>query len=96
MLFNDRLGSLNQPPGEPAGDTRTFSAVSAYSIDSSTMTAREAWYYEAGQRIYPSVCSSALQTADQSLLIDYAIANNVTEALIVGLVPNHHVVFEFE
>ena len=41
MLFNDGLGSLNQPASEPAGQTRTYSAVSAYSIDQASMTATE-------------------------------------------------------
>src|SRR4029077_11527523 len=31
MLFNDGAGSFNQPAGAPAGDTRTYSTVSAYS-----------------------------------------------------------------
>lgn len=96
MLFNDGLGSLNEPAGEPAGQSRTYSAVSAYSIDPQSMSAREVWRYDAGQMIYSSICSSAYESPDESLLVDYAVADNLTEALLVGLDPNHNVVFEFE
>jgi arylsulfate sulfotransferase len=95
MLFNDGLGSLNQPAGEPAGLTRSYSAVSAYSIDPTSMTAQEVWHYDAGQTIYSDVCSSAYELPDGSLLVDYAVADAGTEALLVGLDPNHNVVFEF-
>lgn len=95
MLFNDGLGSLNQPAGQPAGISRSYSAVSRYSIDPSTMTAQEVWRYDAGQMIYSAVCSSAYE-AQQSLLVDYAYASGGTEALLVGLDANQNVAFEFE
>ena len=60
------------------------------------MTAREVWDYDAGQAIYSSICSSAYEAADQSILVDYAVANNGTAALLVGLDSAHNVVFEFE
>jgi arylsulfate sulfotransferase len=96
MLFNDGLGSINQPSGEPAGQTRTYSAVSAYSIDEPSMTATDAWDYDAGKTIYSEICSSAYEAANQSILVDYAVADNNTEALLVGLGSSHNVVFEFE
>ena len=96
MLFNDGLGSLNEPAGEPAGISRTYSAVSAYSIDPSTMTAEEAWRYDAGQMIYSQICSSAYEASEKSILVDYAVADDETKALLVGLDANHNVVFEFE
>jgi len=97
MLFNDGLGSLNQPAGAPAGETRTYSAVSAYSIDEQSMTAKNMWNYRDGEKIFSSVCSSAYQAAtDKSLLIDYAVADNATQALLVGLDSSHNVAFEFE
>jgi arylsulfate sulfotransferase len=96
MLFNDGLGSLNQPAGEPAGQTRTYSAVSAYSIDQASMTATEVWDYDAGQTIFAPICSSAYEATDRSILVDYATANNLTEALLVGLDSSHNVVFEFK
>ena len=96
MLFNDGLGSTNQPAGEPAGQTRTYSAVSAYSIDPQSMTAQNVWNYDAGQTIYSPICSSAYQSSDGSLLVDYAVADDETEALLVGLDANQNKVFEFQ
>jgi hypothetical protein len=54
------------------------------------------WNYEAGQAIFSSVCSSAYQTSDQSMLVDYATADNITKAILVGLDPNQNVAFEYE
>ena len=96
MLFNDGLGSVNQPAGEPAGETRTYSAVSVYSIDPSAMTAQEVWRYDAGQTIFSAYCSSTYELPDGSVLVDYAMANNATQALLVGLDSSHKVVFDFE
>ena len=96
MLFNDGLNSANQPAGAPAGESRTYSAVSAYSIDEKSMTAQNMWNYDAGQTIFSAVCSSAYSAPDKSILVDYAVANKGTQALLVGLDANHSVVFEFE
>lgn len=95
LLFNDGLGSLNQPAGAPAGQSRTYSAVSAYAIDPTTLTAREVWRFDAGRTIYSSICSSAYELPDKSVLVDYATADDMTEALLVGLDPDHNVVFDF-
>jgi hypothetical protein len=95
MLFNDGTGSVNEPPGAPAGETRYFSAVSAYSIDAQARSATEVWDYDAGRQIFSAICSSAYEAGDQSLLIDYAFAHNGTQALLVGLDPHHNTVFEF-
>ena len=51
MVFNDGYGSLNQPVGEPAGLSRTYSEVSAYSVNTSDMTAHEIWGFDYGQSI---------------------------------------------
>ncbi|HEV2270589.1 MAG TPA: aryl-sulfate sulfotransferase [Steroidobacteraceae bacterium] len=96
MVFNDGLGSFNQPAGQSAGQSRTYSAVSAYSIDPQSMTATDVWDYDADQTIYSDVCSSAYESSDKSLLVDYAVADNQTEAILVGLDPNHNKVFEFQ
>ena len=60
------------------------------------MTAQNVWNYDAGQTIFSSVCSSAYEASDKSLLVDYATADNITEAILVGLDPNQNVVFQFE
>lgn len=97
MLFNDGLGSENQPAGAPTGQSRTYSAVSAYTINAAAMTAENTWNFDYGQSIYSSVCSSAYEAASsQSLLVDYAVADIDTQARLVGLDPNHNVVFDFQ
>jgi arylsulfate sulfotransferase len=96
LLFNDGLGSANQPAGEPAGVTRTYSSVDAYSINKANLTAVQAWGFDFGQSVFSSVCSSAYEGAAKSVLVDYATADNITKALIVGLDANHTVQFEFE
>jgi hypothetical protein len=96
MLFNDGEGSYYEPPNQSAGQTRTYSAVSAYAINEASMTAQEVWDYDAGQTIFSTLCSSAYQTADQSLLVDYAYADSGTMAILVGLNAAHETVFYFE
>jgi arylsulfate sulfotransferase len=97
MLFNDGLGSINEPEGAPAGQNRAYSAVSAYTIDAAAMTAQNTWNFDYGQSIYSSVCSSAYEAASsQSILVDYAVADNGTEARLVGLDPSQNVVFDFQ
>lgn len=96
MLFNDGLGSVNQPAGAPAGETRPYSAVSAYSIDEKSMTTQNTWNYDAGQTIFSAICSSAYAAPNRSILVDYAVADDDTQALLVGLDSNHSVVFKFE
>ena len=96
MLFNDGAASFNMPPGAPAGDSRTYSAVSAYSIDANTLTAQEVWRFDYGQSIYSDICSGAYEAAGKSVLVDYAAAVNRTQARLVGLDSNHNVVFDFQ
>ena len=96
LLFNDGTASTNQPAGAPAGVSRTYSAVSAYSINPVAGTAQEAWRFDYGQSIDSAYCSSAYETSEGSLLVDYAMASNGAAARLVGLDPLHNVVFDFE
>jgi arylsulfate sulfotransferase len=96
MIFNDGLGSANQPAGAPAGESRTYSAVSAYSIDKNSLTAQEAWDFDYGQTIYSEICSSAYEAPGKTYLVDYAVADNLTHARLVGLDSNRNVVFDFQ
>ena len=96
MLFNDGLGSIHAPPGESPGESRTFSAVSVYAIDSTSQTAAERWRFDYGQSIYSPICSSAYRTADGSVLISYATADGSTHARLVGLDPQQAVVFDLQ
>jgi hypothetical protein len=95
MLFNDGAPSLNMPVGAPAGASRSYSTVSAYSIDTKAMTATEVWDFDYGQSIASPYCSSAYDAGDGSLLVDYALAAGGTTARLVGLDPKHQVVFDF-
>lgn len=95
MLFNDGAPSDHMPAGAPAGTGRAYAAVSAYSIDSATMTATEAWDFDYGESISSPYCSSAYDAGDGSVLVDYALAAGSTTARLVGLDPSHQVVFDF-
>jgi hypothetical protein len=95
MIFNDGAPSFSQPPGAPIGESRTYSAVSAYSIDVASGTAQEVWRFDYGQSIYSYVCSSVYEASGKSLLIDYATADNATQVRLVGLDGTHNVVFDF-
>ncbi len=97
LLFNNGMGSANQPAGAPRGETRSYSAVSAYAIDAASRSARETWRFDYGQSIFSAFCSSAYQAAvGDSLLLSYAVADNATHARLVGLDPGRRVVFDFE
>jgi hypothetical protein len=96
MVFNDGAPSFNTPPGQPVGESRSYSAVSAYQIDPATLTAREAWSFDYDQTILSTICSSVYDAGDRSLLVDYAVASGMTKARLVGLDPAHEVVFDFE
>ena len=96
MLFNNGYGSFWQPAGAPAGQSLTYSAVSAYRIDEASMTATEAMRFENGTSIYSAVCSSVYEAEGRSLLINYAWADNGAHTRLVGLNPAHEVVFDFQ
>jgi hypothetical protein len=95
LLFNDGLNSAHQPPGAPAGELRPWSEVSSYRIDDAAMTATEAWGFDYGKTVYSPICSSARELPDGSVLVDYAAAEGITAAYLVGLDANHTVVFDF-
>ena len=96
MIFNDGLGSLSQPSGASPGITRTYSAVSAYSIDATTMTAHEVWDFDYGQSIYSPICGSSYEASGKTYLVDFPTAANRTQTRLVGLDPNLNVVFDFQ
>lgn len=96
MVFNDGYGSLNPAPGGSAGVTRTYSAVSAYSVNGSAMTAHEEWNFDYGQSIYSPICSSSYEAPGKTYLVDFATADNNTKARLIGLDSDHNVAFDFE
>jgi arylsulfate sulfotransferase len=96
MVFNDGDGSADQPAGQSPGITRTYSAVSAYTFDTASMTATDVFDFDYGQTLYSAVCSSAYEAQSHSILVDYAVAANSTETRMVGLNAAHDVVFDFQ
>jgi arylsulfate sulfotransferase len=95
MVFNDGYPSTNQPAGEPAGEARTYSAISAYSVDAAAGAAQEVWRFDYGRALYSPFCSSVYEATSGSLLVDFAMADNQTQARLVGLDAAHNVVFDF-
>jgi arylsulfate sulfotransferase len=95
LLFNAGTPSEHQPTGAPRGESRPYSAVSAYRIDAATMTATEVWRFDYDQSLYSDHCSSAYE-AGQSILVTYARANARLHARLVGLNSQHEVVFDFQ
>ena len=96
MVFNNGLGSVNQPSGEPAGLSRSYSEVSAYSVNTAAMTAQNVWNFNYGQSIYSPICGSSYEAPGNTYLVDYATADNEAEARLVGLDANQNVVFDFQ
>jgi hypothetical protein len=96
MVMNDGFGSYNQPSGEPAGISRSYSEVSTYSVNTATMMAQNVWNFNYGESIYSSICGSSYESPGNSYLVDFAYADGGTEARLVGLDSNHNVVFDFQ
>ncbi len=95
MVFNDGDASLNEPSGEPRGLNRTYSEVSAYSINTSTMTAQNVWNFDDGKTILSTICGSSYESGN-SYLVDFATADAAKEARLIGLDSNKNVVFDFQ
>ena len=96
MVFNDGFNSLNQPAGAPTGENRTYSAVSAYSIDSVNRNAQEEWRFDYGQSVFSPICGSSYEASGGTYLVDFATADDLTHARLVGLDSGHNVVFDFQ
>ena len=97
MIINDGQGSLNQPAGEPAGQTRSYTAVSVYSIDAAAGTATQTWEFDYNQSLFSPICGSAYEApAGASVLVDFATADNDTTARLVGVDANQNVIFDFQ
>jgi hypothetical protein len=96
MVFNDGLGSANEPPGEPGGISRSYSEVNAYAVNRTTMTVRQVWSFNYGQSIFSPICGSSYEAPGKTYLVDFATADNLAHARLVGLDSNHNVVFDFQ
>lgn len=96
LLFNNGLGSLQNPAGTPAGLSRTFSAASKYAINETAKSASEIWTFENQQQIYSDVCSSVYESGVNTYLVNYAVAFNRTRAKLVGVDASGNIAFDFE
>jgi hypothetical protein len=96
LMFNNGLGSVNQPAESAAGESRAYSTASAYTIDPIGMKARETWQFDHDKSVLSDICSSVSQAADGSLLLSYAAAANRTSARIVAVNAAHQTVFDYE
>lgn len=95
LLFNNEMGSVNQPPGAPVGTTVPYSTVESYAIDEVARTATESWRFDNGEALKSRICSSAREMPDGSVLVDFAAADDDTSAYLLGLDAGHDVVFDF-
>ena len=64
-------------------------------MNTATMTARNVWNFNYGQSIFSPICGSSYESGN-SYLVDFATADNVQEARLVGLDANQNVVFDFQ
>lgn len=95
LLFNNGLGSLNQPPAAPRGATRTYSTPSRYAIDEQARSARETWTYEGNRELYSDICSSVYEGAPGNYLMAYSVAYQRTSARLLGVDEGGKVAFDF-
>lgn len=96
MLFDNGLASTNQPAGVPIGESRTYSAVSAFAIDAANRSARPVWRFEYGRSILSDICSSASETRSGAYLVSYAAADSRRAMRLVGLDAERQVVFDLQ
>jgi hypothetical protein len=92
MMFDDGEVSYFQ---QPAGVSRSYSAGRIYSIDTSTMTAREVFTY-APEDKRSAICGSFYEGAPGNYLIDYAVQNNYATTEIQGIGGSKKVVFDLQ
>jgi arylsulfate sulfotransferase len=97
QVFNNGQPSVNQPPGQPAGEGRSYSAVSVYAINQAGTAATEIRRFDYGRSIMSPFCSSAYATGVAgSLLIDYAVADNGKHARLVVIDGQQQVLFDLQ
>lgn len=86
MLFNNGQASNNQPPNEPVGQQRSFSAVSIYAIDEQARLATEVQRFVHPEQTFSAFCSSASQTTSGgAMFVDYANAGGGASMRLVGV-----------
>lgn len=96
LLFNNGLGSDNQPVGTAPGITRDFSTPSRYAIDEKARTAAEVWTYAPEPPIYSDICSSTYETTPGNYLVGYAAAADRTRSRLLAVGSGGQVAFDYE
>ena len=92
LLFDDGYGStFQQPPGLTLG----YSAARAYTINTAARTAAEVYTYSPQPSIYSEVCGSTYKY-DNSLVVDFATADNIQYAEIQGIGTTNQLVFDLK
>ena len=91
LLFDDGNGSDYQVP---SGLTRGYSAGRSYKIDTKAMAATEVVNYTPQAHIFSNFCGSFYEQTPNNYLIDYATADNDTQAILQGIGPNQSLVFQ--
>ena len=95
LLFDNGTGSFFQ---QPPGETRTYSAVRKYHIDTQAMTATELPSVPQDQSIYSRLTSSVYEDDPSNYFIDYAnitIDNNPTYAEFRGVNAAGEIDFDY-
>lgn len=96
LLFNNGLGSANQPPGTSPGVTRSVSFPSRYKIDEPRRTAAEVWSYSPTPPVLSDVCSSVYETSAGGHIITYSVAAGRTRTKLVAIDSHGQVAFDYE
>jgi len=97
LLFDNGLGSLNQPAGTSPGISRDSSTPSRYAIDETARTATLTWSYAPAAPIYSDICSSVYEAgAANHYLVTYSVAATRTRTKLVALDSAGKVAFDYE
>ncbi|HXX41182.1 MAG TPA: aryl-sulfate sulfotransferase [Chthoniobacterales bacterium] len=82
LLFDDGQNSLDH---SPPGASRSYSAPRKYQLDLTNNVATEVWNYPNGESLYSGFCSSVYEDGPLNYLIDYAVADGGSTAILIGL-----------
>ena len=79
---NGNPASFQHFPNEAS---RNYSSPRKYQLNLTTKVATEVWNYEQNQSVYSPICSCVYEDAPLNYLIDFASANGISDAILVGL-----------
>jgi arylsulfate sulfotransferase len=79
---NGNPASFQHRPNEAS---RNYSSPRKYQLDLNTKVATEVWNYEQNQSVYSPICSCVYEDAPLNYLIDFASAQGISDAILIGL-----------